>query len=60
MILAPAPTNAEVDVVRGPNIKPFPVNKPLGDSVEGKVLIKVEDNITTDHIMPSNAKLASI
>ena len=57
MILAPAPTNAEVDVVRGPNIKPFPVNKPLGDSVEGKVLIKVEDNITTDHIMPSNAKL---
>ena len=57
MILAPAPTNAEVDVVRGPNIKPFPVNKQLGDSIEGKVLIKVEDNITTDHIMPSNAKL---
>ena len=57
MILAPAPINAEVDVVRGPNIKPFPVNKQLGDSVEGKVLIKVEDNITTDHIMPSNAKL---
>ncbi|MDU3410454.1 aconitate hydratase [Clostridium sp.] len=57
MILAPAPTNAEVDVVRGPNIKPFPVNKKLGDSIEGKVLIKVEDNITTDHIMPSNAKL---
>lgn len=57
MILAPAPINADVDVVRGPNIKPFPVNKQLGDSVEGKVLIKVEDNITTDHIMPSNAKL---
>lgn len=57
MILAPAQTNAEVDVVRGPNIKPFPVNKQLGDIVEGKVLIKVEDNITTDHIMPSNAKL---
>lgn len=57
MILAPAPTNAEVDVVRGPNIKPFPVNKQLEDSIEGKVLIKVEDNITTDHIMPSNAKL---
>lgn len=57
MILAPAPTNAEVDVVRGPNIKPFPVNKQLVDSIKGKVLIKVEDNITTDHIMPSNAKL---
>ena len=57
MILTPAPTNAEVEVVRGPNIKPFPVNKPLGEAVEGKVLIKVEDNITTDHIMPSNSKL---
>ena len=57
MILAPAPTNAEVEVVRGPNIKPFPISKPLGDEVSGKVLIKVEDNITTDHIMPSNSKL---
>jgi len=44
-------------VVRGPNIKPFPVNKELADKVEGAVLIKVGDNITTDHIMPSNAKL---
>ena len=57
MILAPAPTNAEVEVVRGPNIKPFPVSKPLSEEVDGKVLIKVEDNITTDHIMPSNSKL---
>lgn len=57
MVLAPAETNAEVEVVRGPNIKPFPVNKPLGEALDGKVLIKVEDNITTDHIMPSNSKL---
>ena len=57
MILAPAPTNAEVEVVRGPNIKPFPIGKPLGEDVDGKVVIKVEDNITTDHIMPSNSKL---
>ena len=57
MILTPAPTNAEVEVVRGPNIKPFPVNKPLGEAVEGKVLITVEDNTTTDHTMPSNSKL---
>jgi len=57
MILAPAPTNAEVEVVRGPNIKPFPVSTALGEEVDGKVLIKVEDNITTDHIMPSNSKL---
>jgi len=57
MILAPAPTNAEVEVVRGPNIKPFPVSEPLAEELDGKVLIKVEDNITTDHIMPSNSKL---
>ncbi|CUU45166.1 aconitate hydratase [Clostridium beijerinckii] len=57
MILAPAPTNAEVEVVRGPNIKPFPVSKALAEELDGKVLIKVEDNITTDHIMPSNSKL---
>jgi aconitate hydratase len=57
MITAPAPEGTEVDVVRGPNIKPFPINTALPDSLEGKVLIKVGDNITTDHIMPSNAKL---
>ncbi|WP_315079112.1 aconitate hydratase [uncultured Clostridium sp.] len=57
MILEPAKTNEEVEVVRGPNIKPFPINKSFGDKIDGKVLIKVEDNITTDHIMPSNSKL---
>jgi len=57
MIVAPAPEGTEVEVVRGPNIKPFPVNKELPEKVEGRVLIKVGDNITTDHIMPSNAKL---
>lgn len=57
MILTPAKTNKEVKVKRGPNIKPFPVNKPLDEKLSGKVLLKVEDNITTDHIMPSNSKL---
>lgn len=47
----------EVEVVRGPNIHPFPLGKALADTVAGKVLLKMEDNITTDHIMPSNAKL---
>lgn len=47
----------DVQVVRGPNIKPFPINSALKDVVEGKTLIKCEDNITTDHIMPSNSKL---
>ena len=57
MVVSPAPEGNNVEVVRGPNIKPFPVNKPMADEIRGKALIKVEDNITTDHIMPSNAKL---
>ena len=57
MVVPPAPEGNDVEVVRGPNIKPFPVNVALPESVSGKALIKVEDNITTDHIMPSNAKL---
>lgn len=57
MVIPPAPSSADVEVVRGPNIQPFPVNVPLPENVSGKSLIKVEDNITTDHIMPSNAKL---
>ena len=57
MVIAPPEDAADVTVVRGPNIKEFPINKPLADNIEGKALIKVEDNITTDHIMPSNAKI---
>ncbi|NLF80026.1 MAG: aconitate hydratase, partial [Clostridia bacterium] len=57
MVAAPAPDGAEVEVVRGPNIKAFPINKPLAAELQGEVLIKVGDNITTDHIMPSHAKL---
>ena len=47
----------EVKVIRGPNIKPFPLGKRLEDTIAGSVLLKMGDNITTDHIMPSNAKL---
>ncbi|MBE7031162.1 MAG: aconitate hydratase [Ruminococcaceae bacterium] len=57
MVAEPAPEGNHVEVVRGPNIKPFPVSKPLAHQLEGDALIKVGDNITTDHIMPSNAKL---
>lgn len=56
-VVPPAPEGERVEVIKGPNIKPFPLAKPLADTVEGKALIVVEDNITTDHIMPSNAKL---
>ena len=57
MVVAPAEDGSKVEVVRGPNIKPFPLNTKMPEIVTGKSLIKVEDNITTDHIMPSNAKL---
>ncbi|AFS78198.1 aconitate hydratase Aco [Gottschalkia acidurici 9a] len=57
LVIAPAESNNDIEVVRGPNIKPFPKAEPLAENITGKALIKVEDNITTDHIMPSNAKL---
>ncbi|MBW4829602.1 MAG: aconitate hydratase [Clostridiaceae bacterium] len=57
LIVEPAKEDNDIEILRGPNIKPFPKNNPLGKEIIGKVLIKVEDNITTDHIMPSNAKL---
>lgn len=47
----------EVEIIYGPNIKPFPENKPLSDKFEAKVSLKVEDDITTDHIMPAGAKV---
>jgi aconitate hydratase len=57
LIVPPAEEGCDVEVVRGPNIKPFPLGRPLGDRLEGEVLLKMEDNVTTDHIMPSGAKL---
>ena len=57
MVLAPAADPDAVEVVRGPNIKPFPKAQAPAETIEGKVIIKLGDNITTDHIMPSNAKL---
>lgn len=57
MVLAPSADPDAVEVVRGPNIKPFPKAQAPAETIEGKVLIKLGDNITTDHIMPSNAKL---
>ena len=47
----------DVEIVRGPNIKPLPVNTPLEDTLFKKVIITVGDNITTDDIMPAGAKI---
>lgn len=59
LVISPVAPGEEdtVEVVRGPNIQPFPLGKPLADAISGKVLLKMEDNITTDHIAPSDAKL---
>ena len=57
LIIKPAEDPSTVEVRRGPNIKPFPLGKELEDSYAGKVVLKIEDNITTDHILPAGAKL---
>ena len=48
---------ASIEVLRGPNIKPFPKTEPLPESITAKAVLKVGDNITTDHIIPAGAKI---
>jgi len=57
MIIPPAENPESVEIIRGPNIKPPPVRQALADALGGIVLLKVGDNITTDHIMPAGAKI---
>ena len=57
MIIPPMEGKESIEIVRGPNIKPLPEFNPLPDKLEGEVLLKVEDDITTDHIMPAGAKI---
>ena len=59
MIEAPATEEEakDVEVLRGPNIKPFPKTEALPEEITAKVMLKVGDNITTDHIMPAGAKI---
>ncbi len=58
-VLAPlSPEEAEsAQVLRGPNIKEFPKSKPFAHSLQAELVLKVGDNITTDHIMPAGAKI---
>ncbi len=53
----PSIQGEEMEIIRGPNIAPFPEFEPLADSWHGIILLKVGDNITTDHIMPAGAKI---
>ena len=58
-ILPPAAEDVaeSVEVLRGPNIKPFPAAKAQEDTLSAELVLKVGDNITTDHIMPAGAKI---
>jgi len=58
-VIAPAtPEEAtSLEVLRGPNIKPFPTEIPQEDTLTAELALKVGDNITTDHIMPAGAKI---
>jgi len=56
-VLEPAADGSAVVVLRGPNIKEFPKSKPFADFLDAKLVLKVGDNITTDHIMPAGAKI---
>lgn len=57
MIYAPSENPEEVEIIRGPNIKPLPVNEPMQDEIVRKAVIKLPDNITTDHIAPAGAEV---
>lgn len=60
MIIPPPGNGEDIELVRGPNIKPLPVAAPLPGEISGAVLLKVGDNITTDHIMPAGAKILAL
>ncbi|MHB1605120.1 MAG: aconitate hydratase [Leptospirales bacterium] len=57
MFIFPPADGSKVEIVRGPNIKPLPTRDRIAPKLSGKVLLKVGDNITTDHIMPAGAKV---
>lgn len=57
MILKPSDKPEEIEIIRGPNIAPLPEFQAMPDDFRFKVLIKTEDNVTTDHIMPAGAKI---
>ncbi|MGI9952428.1 aconitate hydratase [Moorellaceae bacterium AZ2] len=56
LLIFPPPAGAEVEIKRGPNIKPLPAAQPLPEEVTAPVLLKLGDNITTDDISPAGAK----
>jgi len=60
MVLLPPEDGASVEIRRGPNIKPLPEFLPMPDEIQGEVLLKMGDNITTDHILPAGSRIMSL
>ncbi len=56
-IIPPLEDGSGVKIIRGPNIKPLPEFDPLSEDLTGQVVLKLGDNITTDHIMPAGSKI---
>ncbi|MCW4032528.1 MAG: aconitate hydratase [Candidatus Bathyarchaeota archaeon] len=57
MIIPPIKNSEYIEIIRGPNIKPFPDFKPLQSEIKGEIVLKVDDNITTDHILPAGSSI---
>ena len=60
MVLLPPEDGASVEIRRGPNIRPLPEFRPMADEIQGEVLLKMGDNITTDHILPAGSRIMSL
>ena len=56
-IIPPGKDGSDIEILRGPNIRPLPEFDPIPEDIEAEVLLKVGDNITTDHIMPAGSKI---
>ncbi|HHT9155485.1 MAG TPA: aconitate hydratase [Candidatus Tripitaka sp. YC43] len=57
LIVPPAVDPSKVEIIRGPNIKEIPKRGPVEDTLEGEVLIKLKDNVSTDDVLPAGAKV---
>ena len=57
MIIPPSEKPEEMEILRGPNIQPLPLAEPVAESIRAPVLLKVGDNISTDHILPAGARV---
>jgi aconitate hydratase len=57
MLIAPSKEDEKIELEKGPNIKPLPPLVPMPESLEGPVLLKMEDDISTDEIMPAGTKV---